>query len=63
MAGIEAARRLGNSRRDPVPSNGKTMTVSITPLTPVFASQVSPIDLRKVHDRETLEVIRAGMDR
>ena len=39
------------------------MTVTITPLTPVFAGEVGPIDLRKVHDRETLEAIRAGMDR
>ena len=33
------------------------MTVSITPLTSVFAGEVGPIDLRKVHDRETLERI------
>ena len=39
------------------------MTVTIKPLTPVFAGEVGPIDLRKVHDRETLEAIRAGMDR
>ena len=39
------------------------MTVTITPLTPVFAGEVGPIDLRQVHDRESLEAIRAGMDR
>ena len=39
------------------------MTVTITPLTPGFAGEVGPIDLRKVRDRETLEAIRAGMDR
>ena len=55
MTGIEVARRLGNSCSDPVPSKGKAMTVSITPLTSVFAGEVGPIDLRKVHDRETLE--------
>ncbi len=39
------------------------MTVTITPLTPVFAGEVGAIDLRKVHDRESLEAIRAGMDK
>ena len=39
------------------------MTVNITPLTPGFAGEVGPIDLRKVRDRETLEAIRAGMDK
>ncbi|MBL0901102.1 MAG: TauD/TfdA family dioxygenase, partial [Reyranella sp.] len=39
------------------------MAVTITPLTPVFAGEVGPIDLRRVHDREQLEAIRAGMDR
>jgi alpha-ketoglutarate-dependent 2,4-dichlorophenoxyacetate dioxygenase len=39
------------------------MTVSITPLTPVFAGEVGPIDLRQVHDRASLEAIRAGMDK
>ena len=38
------------------------MTVTIKPLTPVFAGEVGPIDLRQVHDRESLEAIRAGMD-
>ena len=32
-------------------------------LGPDFAAEVSPIDQRRVHDRETLEVLRAGMDR
>ena len=27
------------------------MTVTITPLTPVFAGEVGAIDLRQVHDR------------
>lgn len=39
------------------------MSISITPLTPVFAGEVGPVDLRQVRDRETLEAIRAGMDR
>ena len=39
------------------------MTVTITPLTPVFAGEVGAIDLRQVRDRETLEAIRAGMDK
>jgi alpha-ketoglutarate-dependent 2,4-dichlorophenoxyacetate dioxygenase len=39
------------------------MTVTITPITPVFAGEVGAIDLRKVHDRESLEAIRAGMDK
>ncbi len=39
------------------------MTVSITPLTPVFAGEVGAIDLRRVHDRASLEAIRGGMDK
>ena len=39
------------------------MTVTITPLTSVFAGEVGAIDLRRIHDRESLEAIRAGMDR
>ena len=42
------------------------MTVTITPLTPLepaFAGEVVPIDLRQVHDRDSLEAIRAGMDK
>ena len=39
------------------------MPVTITPLTPGFAGEVGPIDLRQVHDRESLEAIRAGMDK
>ncbi len=39
------------------------MSVTITPLTPVFAGEVGAIDLRQVHDRQTLEEIRAGMDK
>ena len=39
------------------------MTVAITPLTPVFAGEVGPIDLRRVYDRPSLEAIRAGMDK
>ena len=38
------------------------MSVKITPLTPGFAGEVGPIDLRQVRDRETLEALRAGMD-
>ncbi len=39
------------------------MTVTITPLTPGFAGEVGAIDLRQVRDRESLEAIRAGMDK
>ena len=39
------------------------MTVTIAPLTPGFAGEVGPIDLREVRDRESLEAIRAGMDK
>jgi alpha-ketoglutarate-dependent 2,4-dichlorophenoxyacetate dioxygenase len=39
------------------------MTLTITPLTPGFAGEVGPIDLRQVRDRESLEAIRAGMDK
>ena len=39
------------------------MTVSFRPLANHFAAEVSPIDLRQVHDRDTLEQLRAGMDR
>ncbi len=39
------------------------MTVTFTPLTPVFAGEAAPIDLRQVHDRSSLEAIRAGMDK
>jgi alpha-ketoglutarate-dependent 2,4-dichlorophenoxyacetate dioxygenase len=39
------------------------MTPTFRPLHPVFMAEVSPIDLRNVYDRETLEALRAGMDR
>src|SRR5258708_11001064 len=45
------------------PPREPLMTVTITPLTPVFAGKVGAIDLRQVHDRESLEAIRAGMDK
>jgi alpha-ketoglutarate-dependent 2,4-dichlorophenoxyacetate dioxygenase len=38
------------------------MSLTFTQLTPVFAAEASPIDLRQVHDRATLDAIRAGMD-
>lgn len=38
------------------------MTLTFKPLHPVFVAEVSPIDLREVHDQATLEQIRAGMD-
>jgi alpha-ketoglutarate-dependent 2,4-dichlorophenoxyacetate dioxygenase len=38
------------------------MPPAFRPLHPVFAAEVSPIDLRKVHDEETLARLRAGMD-
>jgi alpha-ketoglutarate-dependent 2,4-dichlorophenoxyacetate dioxygenase len=39
------------------------MTVSFRPLANHFAAEVSPIDLRQVHDRDTLEQLRDGMNR
>ncbi len=39
------------------------MTISIKQLHPCFVGEVGPVDLRTVHDRETLEALRAGMDR
>ena len=38
------------------------MALGFRKLHPVFAAEVSAIDLRKVDDRETLDAIRAGMD-
>ena len=39
------------------------MSVTFTPLTPVFGAVVSPIDLRQVRDRDTLMQLREGMDK
>lgn len=39
------------------------MQLSFSPLHPTFVAEVSAVDLRQVHDRETLDAIRAGMDR
>jgi alpha-ketoglutarate-dependent 2,4-dichlorophenoxyacetate dioxygenase len=39
------------------------MTLRFRTLHPNFAAEVSPVDLRRAHDRETLDEIRAGMDR
>ncbi|HEV7803401.1 MAG TPA: TauD/TfdA family dioxygenase [Burkholderiales bacterium] len=39
------------------------MTISFTQLNSCLAAEVSPIDLREVHDRPTLDAIRDGMDR
>ena len=38
------------------------MTLGFRKLHPRFAAEASPVDLRDVHDNETLEQIRAGMD-
>lgn len=38
------------------------MSISFRKLHPLFAAEVSPVDLRHVRDRATLERIRAGMD-
>ncbi|MGH7324758.1 MAG: TauD/TfdA dioxygenase family protein [Candidatus Rokuibacteriota bacterium] len=38
------------------------MAVTFRKLHPHFVAEVSPVDLRQVHDRETLAEIRAGMD-
>jgi len=39
------------------------MALAFRPLHPLFAAEVSAVDLRTVADRSTLEEIRAGMDR
>jgi len=38
------------------------VTVTFRKLHPCFVAEVSPVDLRRVHDLETLGQIRAGMD-
>jgi alpha-ketoglutarate-dependent 2,4-dichlorophenoxyacetate dioxygenase len=38
------------------------MTLTFRTLHPNFAAEVSPVDLRRAHDGETLDEIRAGMD-
>ena len=38
------------------------MTLTFRKLHPCFVAEVSPVDLRRVHDLETLSQIRAGMD-
>ncbi len=38
------------------------MKISFTPLQPLFAAEVSPIDLRETFERASLEEIRAGME-
>ncbi|MGH7319108.1 MAG: TauD/TfdA dioxygenase family protein [Candidatus Rokuibacteriota bacterium] len=38
------------------------MALTFRRLHPHFVAEVSPVDLRRVHDRETLARIRAGMD-
>jgi alpha-ketoglutarate-dependent 2,4-dichlorophenoxyacetate dioxygenase len=38
------------------------VTLSFRPLHPSFVAEVSPVDLRTVHDQPTLDAIRAGMD-
>src|SRR2546425_10235011 len=38
------------------------MTLTFRARHPRFAAEVSPVDLRRAHDRETLDRIRAGMD-
>lgn len=38
------------------------MSITIRKLHPHVGGEVSPVDLRQVHDRDTLEQLRAGMD-
>lgn len=38
------------------------MTITFRKLSPLFAGEASPVDLRQVHDRATLDAIVAGMD-
>ena len=44
-------------------SNTESNTITFRQLHPLFFAEVSPIDLRAVHDAATLAEIRAGMDR
>lgn len=39
------------------------MALTFTPLHPLFAAEVGPIDLRTTRDSATLEALRGGMDR
>src|SRR5215472_8162621 len=39
-----------------------SMTLTFRKLHPLFVGEVSPLDLRRMHDEETLARIRAGMD-
>src|SRR5206468_10919569 len=50
------ADRAGRTRQD------STMELKFRPLHPLFVAEVSPVDLREVHDGESLARIRAGMD-
>jgi alpha-ketoglutarate-dependent 2,4-dichlorophenoxyacetate dioxygenase len=38
------------------------MSITYTPLHPLFAAEASPVDLREARDRQALAQIRAGMD-
>src|SRR5439155_5646669 len=51
------SRRRLLSRRDDA-----RMALTLRKLHPHFVAEVSPVDLRRVHDGETLAEIRAGMD-
>ena len=44
------------------PPEARPMALTFRKLHPHFAAEVSPVDLRHVHDAETLAAIRAGMD-
>ncbi len=47
---------------DQHPLKGRTVTLAFHKLHPCFAAEVSGLDLRQVHDQETLSLIRTGMD-
>lgn len=42
---------------------GSTAALAFNPLHPLFAAEVTGVDLGGVHDAQTLEAIRAGMDK
>jgi alpha-ketoglutarate-dependent 2,4-dichlorophenoxyacetate dioxygenase len=44
------------------PSGKPAVSLTFHKLQPNFAAEVGAIDLRRVHDRPTLDEIRAGMD-
>src|SRR5262245_36529156 len=53
---------LGSGSRRSLRGRRPRMPLMFRQLHPQFVAEVSPIDLRRVHDADTLERLRAGMD-